>query len=140
MRVRVVWGRGDTIATCSPRIRLSRVDLPTLGLPTMATKPARRDVSFLDMEMIAPPQLSPPGIGDGRRGRAPWFLGAAWSSGLLAAADDHLLELHLGVAGQGDLGHQLLPLHHLAEDGVAAVEVRRRHLGEGAGAGDQDRP
>ena len=40
MRVRVVCGLGVTMASFSPTIRLSRVDLPTLGLPRMATVPA----------------------------------------------------------------------------------------------------
>jgi len=38
-RLRVVWGRGLMGATFTPRRLLSRVDLPTLGLPTMATNP-----------------------------------------------------------------------------------------------------
>jgi hypothetical protein len=42
MRVRVVCGRGETIAIFAPRTRFSSVDLPTLGRPTMATNPARR--------------------------------------------------------------------------------------------------
>ena len=40
MRVRVVCGLGVKIANFSPTIRLSKVDLPTLGLPRMATVPA----------------------------------------------------------------------------------------------------
>ena len=38
MRVRVVWGFEVTMASFSPIRALSRLDLPTLGLPTMATK------------------------------------------------------------------------------------------------------
>src|SRR5439155_25370427 len=41
MRVRVVWGRRETMAIFSPTSRLSSVDLSTLGRPTSATKPAR---------------------------------------------------------------------------------------------------
>src|SRR5439155_5118492 len=41
MRVRVVCGRRETMAIFSPTSRLSSVDLPTLGRPTSATKPAR---------------------------------------------------------------------------------------------------
>ena len=37
--VRVVWGRSDTMATFSPTKAFIRLDLPTLGRPTMATKP-----------------------------------------------------------------------------------------------------
>ena len=37
MRVRVVWGLSETIATFSPIRALSRLDFPTLGRPTMAT-------------------------------------------------------------------------------------------------------
>ena len=33
MRVRVVWGLSETIATFSPTMRLRRVDLPALGRP-----------------------------------------------------------------------------------------------------------
>src|SRR5450631_887741 len=40
MRLRVVCGLGVTIASFSPTIRLSSVDLPTLGRPRMATVPA----------------------------------------------------------------------------------------------------
>src|SRR5690554_6372695 len=36
---RVVWGLGVIGATFTPSIVLSRVDLPTFGLPTMDTKP-----------------------------------------------------------------------------------------------------
>src|SRR6266568_1711476 len=37
MRSRVVPGISSTIATRSPSIRLKKVDLPTLGRPTIAT-------------------------------------------------------------------------------------------------------
>ena len=37
----MVCGRGETMAIFSPSTRLSRVDLPTLGRPRMATNPAR---------------------------------------------------------------------------------------------------
>ena len=40
IRLRVVWGLGVTIASFSPTIRLSSVDLPTLGRPKIATVPA----------------------------------------------------------------------------------------------------
>ena len=39
MRLRVVCGLSETIATFSPTSRLTSVDLPTLGRPTTATKP-----------------------------------------------------------------------------------------------------
>src|SRR6185503_1312376 len=39
MRLRVVWGLGVTMASFSPTIWLSSVDLPTLGRPRMATVP-----------------------------------------------------------------------------------------------------
>ena len=41
IRVRVVWGRRETMAIFSPTSRLSNVDLPTFGRPTSATNPAR---------------------------------------------------------------------------------------------------
>lgn len=39
MVLRVVWGRDEVIATFSPTNALTRVDLPTFGLPTTDTKP-----------------------------------------------------------------------------------------------------
>src|SRR5579859_1586061 len=41
MRLRVVCGFDVTMATFWPTRRLSKVDLPAFGRPTMATKPAR---------------------------------------------------------------------------------------------------
>ena len=38
---RVVCGLSETIETLWPRMRLSSVDLPTLGRPTRDTKPER---------------------------------------------------------------------------------------------------
>jgi hypothetical protein len=38
MAFRVVWGTGLTMATFSPQIRFMRVDFPTEGRPTTATK------------------------------------------------------------------------------------------------------
>jgi hypothetical protein len=40
-RWRVVWALRETMLIFWPIRRLSRVDLPTLGRPTMATKPVR---------------------------------------------------------------------------------------------------
>src|SRR5262249_29627946 len=39
--LRVVCGRGETIASRSPTSRLSNVDLPALGRPMRDTNPAR---------------------------------------------------------------------------------------------------
>ena len=39
MRLRVVCGRLDVMASFWPRMRLSSVDLPTLGWPISVTKP-----------------------------------------------------------------------------------------------------
>src|SRR6267143_795165 len=103
IRLRVVCGLGLTMASFWPTSRLSSVLLPTFGRPTMATNPAR---------------CGPGGAACGNSGR------------LLAANDLEVLQRHLPVPGAGDLGDQLEPLHHLAEDGVAVVEVRRRHLGD----------
>src|SRR5271154_4013184 len=41
MRCRVVFGREEGIATLVPTMAFTRVDLPTLGRPTTATKPER---------------------------------------------------------------------------------------------------
>src|SRR5690242_971188 len=40
MRVRVVWGLSETMASLVPTMRLSRDDLPAFGRPTNETKPA----------------------------------------------------------------------------------------------------
>ena len=40
-RMRVVCTLGDTMLTFDPTMALTRVDLPALGAPTMATNPAR---------------------------------------------------------------------------------------------------
>ena len=42
MRWRVVCGLRDVIETFAPTSRLSSVDLPTLGRPTIATRPQRK--------------------------------------------------------------------------------------------------
>src|SRR3989442_8255025 len=42
MRLRVVCGLGDTMATFWPTSRFTSVDLPTLGSPTMAANPERK--------------------------------------------------------------------------------------------------
>ena len=44
MRLRVVCGLSETIATFSPTRALTSVDLPALGRPTTATEPARNTV------------------------------------------------------------------------------------------------
>ena len=41
MRLRVVCGLSETIATLAPTMRLSSVDLPALGRPMSEAKPAR---------------------------------------------------------------------------------------------------
>src|SRR6266542_3710878 len=110
MRVRVVCGRGDTIAIFSRRTRLRSVDLPTFGRPTMATNPA----------------LIPVALCAAREARGPRRAALR----LRATRDRHLLELRLAVAGASDLGDELEALHHLAEDGVAPVQVRRGDLGD----------
>ena len=51
MRLRVVWGLGETMAIFSPARVLVRVDLPTLGRPQMVMMP-------LFLMFIGDPQLS----------------------------------------------------------------------------------
>src|SRR5690606_32065215 len=58
MRWRVVWGRSAVIASFWPTIRLSRVDFPTLGRPTMATWPQRCSAG---MVARTAPSVVPPG-------------------------------------------------------------------------------
>src|SRR5918996_5054316 len=45
IRFRVVWGRGETMASFSPTSRFRRVDFPAFGRPTSATNPARNFTS-----------------------------------------------------------------------------------------------
>ena len=45
MRVRVVWGLSEVIATLVPTMRFTSVDFPTLGRPTKVTKPERISAS-----------------------------------------------------------------------------------------------
>src|SRR3981081_2384121 len=44
MRLRVVWGLGEIIASFSPTSAFSIVDLPALGRPRMQTKPERNGI------------------------------------------------------------------------------------------------
>src|SRR6266550_1520793 len=104
IRARVVCGLGLMMASFWPISRLRSVLLPTLGRPTMATKPAR---------IYSPQRRRIPRLGH-----------------LLAADDLDVFELRLRVSAPCDLRHQILPLDHLAEDGVAAVQVRDRHFGD----------
>ena len=68
IRLRVVCGLGVTMASFSPTIRLSSVDLPTLGRPKMATVPATvpggLDGAPLRLSLCRP----------FRRGRSSWGL------------------------------------------------------------------
>ena len=56
IRFRVVWGLLETMATFSPTRALVRVDLPTLGRPTIEIIP-----DFL-MDIAFVPQLSFPAV------------------------------------------------------------------------------
>src|SRR6185312_8850503 len=47
IRLRVVCGLGVTMASFSPTMRLSKVDLPTFGRPRIATRPARTGTLFM---------------------------------------------------------------------------------------------
>src|SRR5215469_1268941 len=51
MRLRVVCGFGEMIASFSPTSALSRVDLPALGLPRMQTKPDRNGMRAVNAEL-----------------------------------------------------------------------------------------
>ena len=46
MRVRVVWGLSEVMATLVPTMRFTSVDFPTLGRPTKVTKPERISASL----------------------------------------------------------------------------------------------
>jgi hypothetical protein len=60
IRVRVVWGLGETIETFWPRRRFISVDFPTFGRPTIATKP---DLKWLACNLQNPPMVNAPIIG-----------------------------------------------------------------------------
>src|SRR5579872_54090 len=47
MRLRVVWGLGEMIASFSPTRAFSRVDFPAFGRPRMQTKPERKGILVL---------------------------------------------------------------------------------------------
>src|SRR5262249_22938557 len=57
IRVRVVWGLGVTIASLAPTRELSKVDFPTFGRPTKATKPQRNCPSGGDMGVCGATKL-----------------------------------------------------------------------------------
>ena len=95
MRLRVVWGLSETIATFWPTSRLTRVDLPTLGRPTTVTKPERKG----------------PALGSRRRGRS--RAGPPGHAGLVTSAPeaDAVDPLPLGVH---DLDLEAAVVHVLA--------------------------
>ena len=60
IRLRVVWGRGETIASFWPTRRFRSVDLPVFGRPINETNPAR--------VIVAGPARPVPSVGGLRRG------------------------------------------------------------------------
>src|SRR6202021_3541915 len=52
MRLRGVWGLGETMATFWPTRVLTRVDLPALGRPTIATKPDLKGMEELIVRLL----------------------------------------------------------------------------------------
>jgi hypothetical protein len=52
MRLRVVWGLGETMATFWPTSVLTSVDLPALGRPTIATKPDLKGMEELIVRLL----------------------------------------------------------------------------------------
>ena len=58
MRLRVVCGLFETMATFWPTRRFTRVDFPTLGRPTTVTKPARNGASAASSVMRGPARKS----------------------------------------------------------------------------------
>src|SRR5688572_33038053 len=101
MRLRVVCGRGDTIASFSPTSRLSSVDLPEFGRPIKATKPAR----------LAPPCLPPGSVAP-----AEPALGVD-SSGMEQAFPETVGD----SPGSGFEDGALATVHEVGFDGVAVV-------------------
>src|ERR1700689_3721505 len=53
MRLRVVCGLGEMIASFSPTSALSRVDLPALGRPRMQTKPERKGIGGCELRVVS---------------------------------------------------------------------------------------
>ena len=66
MRLRVVWGFLDVMEILTPRTVLSRVDLPALGAPRMATKPDLK-VDFAGLRSVSFMMAPPRGAGAGPR-------------------------------------------------------------------------
>src|SRR5581483_1435795 len=109
MRRRVVCGRGVTIATFCPTRQLSRVDLPTLGRPPRATKPAR----WLSVPPMALVPLAADTVqGRARRGLLALLLAPAFADAELAPGDADASGEHLGMvrpARADQLVHRLGP-------------------------------
>ena len=56
-RMRVVCTLGETMLTFEPTSALTRVDLPALGAPTMAAKPARVRGAVMPCSLMACPAV-----------------------------------------------------------------------------------
>src|ERR1700719_5341385 len=81
IRRRVVCGRGVTIATLCPTIRLTSVDLPTLVRPPTATNPARCSPIALTAFLFDMVERQT------RRGLLAHFFAAAFAHAQVAARD-----------------------------------------------------
>src|SRR5690554_2027215 len=66
---RVVWGLREVMLSFCPRIWFSSVDLPTLGRPTIATKPQR--LSGFSGRVISFIRVSPRQVASARYGPLP---------------------------------------------------------------------
>src|SRR5262245_29610660 len=141
MRVRVVWGRRDTMAIFSPTSRLSSVDLPTLGRPTRATKPARwvaPPISVREQSRPEPGGRTAPRLGeDGARSlvHEPCFSGLVVVPPRQVQDPVHHEEVELephGDATAPRLARGGVGAHdHLAEERARArhVEIEGQHVG-----------
>src|SRR5271163_627685 len=91
IRRRVVCGRGVTIATLCPTIRLTSVDLPTLVRPPTATNPARCSpiaLTALFFDLVER---------EARRGLLTLLFAAAFAHAEIAAGDSDSSREPLGV-------------------------------------------
>ena len=113
MRLRVVCGVGLTMASFSPTMRLSSVDLPTLGRPTIATVPATGRATPSRRPLSASPGLP-------RRPRASVRAHSASSSPRFRP---RRRRVRARRSSRSDMGNRVL--YHLGSPPSAETSVRK---------------
>src|SRR5262249_49987528 len=114
MRLRVVCGFGETMATFWPRMRLSSVDLPALGRPTRATTP---NFELLDRGIVRVPFR----IARDAHAIDAAAVGAVDGEDVAARSDRRARFRDASQAGEDQAGHGLV---------ILAGELRVEHLFE----------